>query len=176
MHVHGEWINKVVFLRGAEIGCIVQIARAMQPLVFSPYELPPPRTLYVLRAGIVLHGSSILTSGSKWGEDVCVDSPPDELTVPTRCMTYVEVLALSQPRLFQTVASFSKTRQLVRRSEVGSHHERAMSLALIGILGSRWRTVTANALPCFVFGLVADFVLPPPWNAQSEARGAAGCR
>lgn len=118
MHVHEYWIRKVVFLRGAEIGCIVQVARAMQPIVFSPYELPPPRTLYVVRAGIVLRGSSILTSGSKWGEDVCVEQPPDELTVPTRCMTYVEVLALSQQKLFQIVASFGKARKLVRRAEV----------------------------------------------------------
>ena len=117
MHCNGEWIRKVRFLQGAETGCIVQVARGMHPIVFSPHELPPPRTLYVIRSGIVLRNSAILTSNEVFGEDVCVEDPGEEIT-PTRCMTYVEVLALSQSRLFQIISSFARAQKLVRRIEV----------------------------------------------------------
>ena len=118
LHCHGEWIRKVRFLKGVETGCIVQVARVMQPIVFSPYELPPPRTLYVIRSGIVLSAGHILTSGEVFGEDVCVEDRDQEFGTPARCMTYVEVLALSQSRLFQITASFSKAQSAVRRIEI----------------------------------------------------------
>ena len=117
MHVHGSWIKHVTFLKNVEQGCIVQVARAMQPIVFSPNELPPPRTLYVIKSGIILR-RSLLASGAVFGEDVCVSGPPDEHCVATRCMTYAEVLALTQPRLLRIVAGFDKAKRAVRRVEV----------------------------------------------------------
>jgi 5'(3')-deoxyribonucleotidase len=117
MHVHGSWIKNVSFLKQVEQGAVVQVARAMQAIVFSPNELPPPRTLYVIKSGIILR-KSLLASGSTFGEDVCVNGPPDEHCIPTRCMTYAEVLALAQPRLFRIVANFEKAQKAVRRVEV----------------------------------------------------------
>jgi len=118
MHCHGYWLTQVRFLRQAEPGCLVQIARAMIPIVFSPTELTPVRHLYVLRSGIVLHGSKVITSGRIWGEDVVMTCPEDEFSVPSRCMTFVEVLALSHQKLMVVISSFSMARKLVRKAEI----------------------------------------------------------
>lgn len=118
MHVHSTWIAQVSFLKSqVEQGCIVQVARAMQAIVFSPNELPPARTLYVIKSGIILR-KRLMASGSTFGEDVCVSGPPDEHCTPTRCMTYAEMLALTQARLFRIVANFDKGKKAVRRVEV----------------------------------------------------------
>ena len=61
--------------------------------LLARFELLPPRTLYVVRSGIIFHGRQVMTAGKVFGDDVCVESPPDEFTIVARCMTYVEVSA-----------------------------------------------------------------------------------
>ena len=118
MHCHGYWLKEVSFLQDVESGFLVQVARMMLPIVFSPYELPPQRTLYVVRSGLVLRASRVISAGQVYGEDVCVDGPPDEMSVTSRCMTYVEVLALTQGKLRAVVGSFVRAAKRVRRIEI----------------------------------------------------------
>ena len=72
LYCYGDWLSRIYFLRGCEPPCLVQMAIAMQPVVFAPSESPPPRHFYVLKKGIVAYGPRLITSGKMC---VCCSRP-----------------------------------------------------------------------------------------------------
>jgi len=66
--VHGVWLRKLLFLSGAEPGCLVRIALRMEPRVFAPTDVPEGGRLYVISTGIVLNYDGWNAQGRVLGE------------------------------------------------------------------------------------------------------------
>jgi len=118
MMTHGEWLEKLWFLKGVEQAALVQIAARMEPMVYAPGEQPPKKKFYVLQRGIVLCAAKVLTVGKVWGEDFILQS--DEYDVPyvARAMTYIEANTLSREALMEELENFPTAIKAFRRAVV----------------------------------------------------------
>lgn len=116
MSLHRPWLSKVWFMRKLEAPCLVQVAMAMQELVFAPGEAAPRRHLYVVKWGIVLHGGHVLTSGKQWGEDMILAEQRYAKPYIARMMTYVGAIALSRTKLLAICANFPASMRELRKS------------------------------------------------------------
>jgi len=90
-----RWVERVFFLRGAELRFLVQIALALVPAVYAPGERPASGRMYIIHRGISLYGGRMLTAGKVWGDDMLI--PVAALRKPFECqaMNYLEVYFLT---------------------------------------------------------------------------------
>jgi len=129
--VHGVWLRKLLFLSGAEPGCLVRIALRMEPRVFAPTDVPEGGRLYVISTGIVLNYDGwnaqgrVLGEGRVWGMESVLFSR-DEWKLPsrTRCMTYVETYSVSRQSFTQSLDGWEIALKLARRARCCPRHTR----------------------------------------------------
>lgn len=150
--IHGKWLKKLSFLRpfkrrivatGRELhfepedGCLVQLVMRMEPRIFAPSEVASERGLYVVKRGIVLFESIVLSSGRVWGDDIILSDTLYTKRALGRAMTFVDASMLSRETLVDIMSSFPVAAKIVRRS--------ALLLALrraIIHLARDWRMLT----------------------------------
>ena len=116
MVVHHRWIEALWFIKRLERSCVVELAMAMNEVVFAPSELAPPQHLYVVQWGVVLFGGRVLTQGRMLGEDIILSNEAFVLPYVARMMTYVGVNALSKEQLHQTVRAFPLSQKALNRA------------------------------------------------------------
>ena len=90
LYCHRHWLDAIWFLKDLEEITLVRLAMAMNPKVFSPGEVAPLRTLYVVARGLVLYGGRVLSTGMTWGDDVILTDKRYFLPFLARAMTYVD--------------------------------------------------------------------------------------
>ena len=98
--VNEKWLRNISFLNAPlrplqptdmHQRMLVNVALAMEPMVFTPKETPPPGRLYVIYQGVALYRGSILMDWDHWGDaDVMLRS---EITRRhhARATTYLHV-------------------------------------------------------------------------------------
>lgn len=112
--VFGPLLYKVPFLRACEKMCLTTLALALRPMTFAPTESPPPDHFYIVKKGIVQQGARLIKSGNYFGEEVILQSPPEEITV--QCNTYVDAFAISREELWELLDRFPNDKRNVRKS------------------------------------------------------------
>ena len=114
--INERWLRHVWFLADAEDSFMVQMSLRLRAAVFAPAELCPQGYMYIIHRGIALYGGKVLTSGKVWGEDMILSSVHLRSKYAARCMTYVEVYAISRDELINLATKHPATLKLIRRS------------------------------------------------------------
>ena len=96
LYCHRHWLDAIWFLKDLKEITLVRLAMAMNPKVFSPGEVAPLRTLYVVARGLVLYGGRVLSYGHMWGDDVILTDARYFLPHEARAMTYTDMHTLSR--------------------------------------------------------------------------------
>lgn len=113
-----QWVQRVVFLRGAEPSFTVQVSLALVARVYAPTELTPPGYLYIVHRGIALYGALVLTAGKVWGEDVILQSPHLRSRACARAMNYLEVFTIDRFTLLGIAERYPETFKAMKRAAV----------------------------------------------------------
>jgi hypothetical protein len=102
LQINGPWLTRVAFLRHVETGAVVQIALALEPLVFVPTEILPSENMYYLENGTVVHRGSVMLGGSVWGTD-CFLNRAELRSRPARALTHAEVARIHRDKLKEII-------------------------------------------------------------------------
>ena len=116
LHCNRHWLNEIWFLNDLEETCLVRLAMAMRPRVFSPNEVVPQRSLYVVQRGLVLYGGRVLSQGMPWGDDVLLTNKRYFVPFLARAMTYVDVQCLDRETLLEIVSRFPSSYRRIRKA------------------------------------------------------------
>ena len=81
------------FLKGTEIGFMVQVALSLKPIVFAPGERPSAGRLYIIHRGIALYGGRMLTAGKvRRGNPIPSSHPLHTPLLPCRACAHIPPL------------------------------------------------------------------------------------
>lgn len=85
------WLERVLFLRGAEPAFMVALALELTPMVFAPGEEPMLGFLYIVHRGLALHAGKVLSAGKV--RSCCLQStaPPHSALVSAVPSAYMQV-------------------------------------------------------------------------------------
>jgi len=115
LFLHEKYIEKVPYLRSLEREVHIEASRSLRMMVYPPYEMiAAPRCLFILREGIVMRKTSILTNGSVWGEDHLLSNVNLRDRSAARALSYVHVLMLHAADVYRLIDKFPEAVKSVR--------------------------------------------------------------
>eukprot|EP00966_Prymnesium_polylepis_P141502 3267825-Prymnesium_polylepis.1 len=112
------WLKTVWFLKSAEPEFLVNLALAVEPLVFAPGELIPPGFMYVVRRGKALYDGKVLRTGFLWGEDMIMQSAHLRRSYHSSALSYLEVFSLAREKLLEVASGFPLTSKHLRKCAI----------------------------------------------------------
>jgi len=101
-HVKCSWLMTVSFLRTSEAHCVVRVALALEPTVFTATEVLPSDCMYHLSRGIVVVRGEVVLGGATWGID-CILSRTDLRSRPARALSYADVTFIHRDQLLAII-------------------------------------------------------------------------
>jgi len=109
------WLERVLFLRGAEPAFMVALALELTPMVFAPGEEPMLGFLYIVHRGLALHAGKVLSAGKVWGEDMILFSAELRTVFCAKAMNYLEVHMIGRDELLDIAILYPRTYRKLRR-------------------------------------------------------------
>ena len=118
LYLSSSTFNSVWYLAPCEPDCLVALAAKLRRSGFPPREKMAATRLSICMRGIAARGGDLLYGGGCWGEDIILSAAVLRDTRFATALTYVEVVTLERPTLFEVLAEWPRSKRIVQDAAV----------------------------------------------------------
>jgi len=122
MKISHDWLQRVWYFDVLETEPIVEISKRLKPMIFASQEHlvlnNNSRTLFIIMRGVVARCGLILDKNTVVGDDMIIASPYLRATAKPICVTFIEVVYLTNEQLNEVREAFPVAETRVRRAQV----------------------------------------------------------
>jgi len=104
--VNRQWLGRIWYLRGADLGLVIDIASRLRAQIFAPLEFCPSGAMYIISRGMALWGARLRRAGGVCGDDVLLQNVELQLSFSAVAATYLWVFSMSGNQLHKALANF----------------------------------------------------------------------
>merc|ERR1719217_1079692 len=114
-----DWTSRVWYLHDLESDALVEVARRMSPIVYTPHEeVPCGRALFIIQRGICARKGQVMGKDSVFGEDMIIENPFLRDTADARALSYLELIFITGEKFDEVREMFPASEERIRRAQV----------------------------------------------------------
>jgi hypothetical protein len=104
--VNRQWLGRIWYLRGADLGLVIDIASRLRAQIFAPLEFCPSGALYIISRGMALWAAQLRRAGGVCGDDVLIQDVNLRLSFSAVAATYLWVFSMNGSQLHKALDNF----------------------------------------------------------------------
>jgi hypothetical protein len=105
--VNRRWVAHVWYLRGADLGLVIDIAARLRAQIFAPLEFCPAGAMYIISRGMAIWAARTRRMGEVCGDDVLLSAESElQISFSAVAASYLWVFSMSGDQLHKALDSF----------------------------------------------------------------------